>query len=74
MKNVKIRVVEAIGSTRDTTVGKIYEGVYLDTGELQFDPPIAVDAPMLSFIDDIGDRLYTYVTRNLVEVVEGEQE
>jgi len=73
MKNVRVRVVEASGSTCDTTVGKIYEGVYLDTGELQFYPPVAVNAPMLSFIDDIGDRLYTYVTTNHVEIIEGEE-
>ena len=32
MKDIKIRVLTAHGSTRDTTVGKIYEVVYLDTG------------------------------------------
>lgn len=75
MKDIKIRVLTAEGSTRDTTVGKVYEAVYLEKGDRQLGDNnyIVVNAPMISFIDDIGDRLYTYVTTNFVEVVEGEK-
>lgn len=74
MRDIKIRVLTANGSTCDTTVGKVYDALYLETGDRQLDHDnhIVVIAPMISFIDDIGDRLYTYVTTNFVEVVEGE--
>ncbi len=73
MENVKIKVLKARVSTRDTIVGKIYDGVFLETGDAQPDTGLLCDKPMLAFSDEVGDMVHTYASSGLVEVVEGEE-
>lgn len=68
MRPIKIRVISNIRSCRDTTVGNIYEAVYLEANEVQPTTGIECDRPMIYFIDDTGDEVYTYVDSYLVDM------
>ena len=69
-KQVKLRVLKAEDITRDTTVGKVYDGWLSLRGEAcpLFDFVCSEDT--VSFYDDVGDECAPYLDEGLVEILE----
>ena len=73
-KRVKLRVLKAEGVTRDTTVGKVYEGWLSLKGQ---DCPLfgyECHEDSVSFYDDVGDKCCSHLNECLVELITGNGE